>query len=230
MEYNIQIIVAVACWVIAIMFLVQVGVWVGLYLVARKLQGIVEDMRAKFEPKVAQVMTTVTELQATVKEVTETVSTVSTEVRAVSAAVTSSAERISVLATEGAEEIRETITRTSAEIKDLVSTTSGDVKGLVRNTSSDVQDLVRTTSGDVRSIIDVSKQTAHGAAERMDLMVERTALRVEETGAFVQSQVLDPVREVSAIVVGIKVALETLLGYPERKQINQAYSEEELFI
>jgi hypothetical protein len=31
-------------------------------------------------------------------------------------------------------------------------------------------------------------------------------------------------------VKGIKVALETLLGYPERKQIDQAYSEEELFI
>ena len=41
----------------------------------------------------------------------------------------------------------------------------------------------------------------------MDLMVERTAQRVEETGVYVQKQVLDPVREVSAIVVGIKVAL-----------------------
>lgn len=230
MEYSIQVIVAVACWVIAIMFLVQVGVWIGLYLVARKLQGIVEDVRANFEPKVAQVMTTVAELQTTVKEVTETVGTVSTEVRAVSAAVTTSAERISVLATESAEEIRAMIMQASTEIKDLVSTTSTDVKGLVRNSSSEIQGLVSTASADVRSIVDVSKTTATGAAERMDLMVERTALRVEETGAFVQSQVLDPVREVSAIVVGIKVALETLLGYPERKQINQAYSEEELFI
>ena len=43
-------------------------------------------------------------------------------------------------------------------------------------------------------------------------------------------RILFRAREVAAIVKGIKVALETLLGYPARKQINQAYSEEELFI
>lgn len=219
MEYNIQLIVAVACWVIAIMFIVQVVVWVLLYVLARRVMGIVEETRAKFEPKVNQVMATVGELQTTVRDVSETVVTVSTEVRAVSAAMTTSAERISVLATESAEDLRETLTRTSAEIKDLVSTTSTDIK-----------ELVASTRGDVQAIMVTSKEAAQTTVDRMDLMVERTARRVEETGAFVQAQVLDPIREVSAIVTGVKVALETLLGYPERKQIDQAYSEEELFI
>ncbi len=211
--------VGIAAWVIVLLFVVQVAIWFLLYRIVQRVQAMVEELRGKYEPKVDQILVTVGDVQKTITNVSETVGTVSSEVRAVSAAVTVSAERISVIATESAEEIRETVRATSAEIKALVS-----------NTSTDVQGLVKTTSSDVQAIVQSSKDTAHGAMSRMDLMVERTALRVEETGEFVQSQVLDPVREVSAIVKGIKVALETLLGYPERKQIDQAYSEEELFI
>lgn len=214
-----EVLVGVACGIIAVMFVAQAVILGLLYRLASKTQAMTEELRSKYEPKVDQLMTTVTQLQSTVENVTETVGTVSTEVRAVSAAVTTSAERVSVLATESAEEIRETIRQASTEIKSLVTDTSSDVKSLVRRTSTDVQDIVTT-----------SKTSAQGAVSRMDLMVERTARRVEETGVAIQSQVLDPVREVSAIVKGIKVALETLLGYPERKQIDQAYSEEELFI
>jgi DNA anti-recombination protein RmuC len=211
--------VGIASWVIVLLFVVQVVIWFLLYRIVQKVMAMVEELRGKYEPKVDQVFVSVGDVQKTVTTVSETVGTVSTEVRAVSAAVTASAERISVVATESAEEIRETVRSASAEIKALVT-----------NTSSEVQGLVKTTSHDVQTIVQTSKETTHGAAARMDLMVERTARRVEETGAYVQSQVLDPVREVSAIVKGIKVALETLLGYPERKQIDQAYSEEELFI
>jgi methyl-accepting chemotaxis protein len=219
MEYSIQLIVAIACWVIAIMFAVQVVVWFLLYRIAKAAMDKVNEVQASFEPRVEQVMRTVGELQTTVKDVSQTVTTVSTEVLAVSSAVTTSAERISVIATESAEQLRTTIVATSADIKELVTSTSTEVK-----------DLVTTTSTDVRAIMSTSRNATQGAVDRIDLMVERTARRVEETGAFVQSQVLDPVREVSAIVVGIKVALETLIGYPERRQIDQAYSEEELFI
>lgn len=215
----VQYAVGIACWVIVILFAVQVVVWFLMYRILSAVQKIVEDVRAKYEPKLDDVMTTVADLQKTVGEVSQTVGVVSTEVRAVSSAVTVSAERISSLATESAEEIRETVRAASLEIKALVTNTSTDVQSLVKNTATDVQEIVRTSKG-----------SATTAVDRMDLMVERTALRVEETGIYVQRQVLDPVREVSAIVVGIKVALETLLGYPERKPIDQAYSEEELFI
>lgn len=219
MDTSFEWAVALACWAIVILVLVQTVVWIVLAVIARRMQKIVEEVRGKFEPKVDQIMVTVREVQKTVSDVSSTVDAVSTEVRSVSTAVTVSAERISTLATESAEEIREMVRMTSEEIKSLVANTSGEV-----------QTLVRTTSGDVQAIVRNSRDSAENAVGRMDLMVERTAMRVEETGVFVQEKVLDPVREVSAIVVGIKVALETLLGYPERKPIDQAYSEEELFI
>jgi methyl-accepting chemotaxis protein len=219
MSENVQLIIAAACWVIVISFLVQVVVWILIYLTAKKAVAAIQDARAKIEPNVATVMKTVGELQVTVREVTESVSTVSTEVRAVSAAMTTSAERVSALSVASVEELRETI-----------AVTTGDIKSLVTVTAAEIKELVTSTSNDVREVMTTSKDAVHGTVDRMDLMVERTARRVEDTSAYIQAQVLDPVREVSAIVTGVKVALETLIGYPERKQINQAYSEEELFI
>ena len=219
MEPWVQYAIGIACWVIVILFVVQVVVWFLIYKIAAAVKQMVDDVRSKYEPKIDDIMTTVADVQKTVTDVSQTVGAVSTEVRAMSSAVTVSAERISTLATESVEEIRELVRDTSQEIKALVTNTSTEVQGLVKNTSNDVQAVVRT-----------SRESATTAVDRMDLMVERTALRVEETGVYVQRQVLDPVREVSAIVIGIKVALETLLGYPERKPIDQAYSEEELFI
>ncbi len=113
-----------------------------------------------------------------------------------------------MIATESAEEIKEMVARTSAEIKEMVTTTTTEVNGLV--TTSSV--------------------TARGAVDRLDLMVERSAVRVEETGIIIQETVLNPIREISAIIAGIRAALDALMGYPKRKQIDQAYSEEELFI
>ncbi|MBK6314511.1 MAG: hypothetical protein IPF53_09415 [Blastocatellia bacterium] len=214
-----EIAVALACWVLVALFIVQVVVWIVMMKTMKGFQNTVQELRTTYEPRVAQVMTTVTELQKSAKDLSETVAIVSTEVRAVSSAVSVSAEKISVIAADSAEEIRE-----------LIRVTSIEIKALVANTSGEVQDLVQVTSGEVRTIVTSSRSTAMNATDRVDLMVERTALRVEETGEYIQSHVLDPVREVSAIVIGIKVALETLMGFPHRKQIDQAYSEEELFI
>lgn len=214
-----EIAVALACWVLVALFIVQVVVWIVMMKTMKGFQNTVQELRATYEPRVAQVMTTVTELQKSAKDLSETVAVVSTEVRAVSSAVSVSAEKISLIAADSAQEISE-----------LIRVTSIEIKALVANTSGEVQDLVQVTSGEVRTIVSSSRQSATSAVDRMDLMVERTALRVEETGDYIQSQVLDPVREVSAIVVGIKVALEMLIGLPHRKQIDQAYSEEELFI
>lgn len=214
-----QVGLVAAAWVIVLVFTVQcVFLW-QLYRLAKSLAKMVQDVRANLEPQVSGVMTTVKELQKTAADLSQTATVVSSEARAVSAAVKTSTERIAVIATDGAEEIRSLITEASAEIKAMVAITSSEVQGMVLDTSGEVRGIVRTTRDSTEMML-----------ARLDLMVERSALRVEDTGVYVQTQVIQPVREVSAIVIGIKTALETLLGYPERKPINQAYSEEELFI
>lgn len=215
----VQIAVGIACWLIVIMFAIQVGVWIALYRLFKGIVATVNDLKARFEPQIGKIQETVGDLQKTIAHVTETTNQLSTEVRAVSTAVTTSAERITAVATESAEEVR-----------GLVIATSADIKALVAATSDQVRSLVSTSTTEIQSIVSASSDTAHGSLQRVDLAVERTVSRFEETGEYVQTQVLNPVREVAAIVKGIKAALETLFGYPDRKTIDQAYQDEELFI
>jgi F0F1-type ATP synthase membrane subunit b/b' len=201
-------VVGIAAWVICIAFLVQVVVWALLYLLFRRVMGLVDEYRKRFEPQIATVQATLGDVQATLAHVTETTNRLSTEVRAVSASVTTSAERITALVTDSAEQISSAATESAQQIRSLVSTGS-----------TQVQTALQTTT-----------DTAHTSVARVNLAVERTATRFEETGEYVQQSVIAPVREVAAIVTGVKVALGTLFGYPERKQINQVYQDEELFI
>ena len=201
-------IVGIAAWVIVIAFVVQVVVWFLLYRIASRVMALVDEYRTRFEPQISAVQASIGDVQKTLAHVTETTNKLSTEVRAVSASVTTSAERITALATESAEQITTIATESAEQIRSFVT----------------------TSTSQVQSVVQTSTDTAHGSVARVNLAVERAATRFEETGEYVQESVVAPVREVAAIVAGVKVALGTLFGYPERKQINQVYQDEELFI
>ena len=69
---------------------------------------------------------------------------------------------------------------------------------------------------------------------RLDQLVSNTVARVEETTELVQNNIVKPVREVSAILAGVRTGLEYLLhrnrSRPDRPAPAQATQEEELFI
>jgi hypothetical protein len=69
---------------------------------------------------------------------------------------------------------------------------------------------------------------------RLDQLVSNTMARVEETTELVQNNIVKPVREVSAILSGVRTGLEFLLhrnrSRPDRPAPVQATQEEELFI
>jgi hypothetical protein len=64
---------------------------------------------------------------------------------------------------------------------------------------------------------------------RMDQLVSNTVARVEETTETVQRNILAPVREISAILVGVRTALDFLLRR-NKTRMERATQEEELFI
>ena len=211
--------VGIASWVIVVLFLVQVVVWIMLYRLFRSIMAVVDEYRRRFEPQIAAVQATIGDVQKTLGNVTDTTNKLSTEVRAISASVTASAERITTIATESAEQIRT-----------LVSTSTEQVQTAIQTSTKQVQSVIQTSTEQVQSVVQSSTETARSGIQRVDLAVERTVTRFEESGKYVQESVLAPVREVAAIVAGVKAALETLFGYPDRKQIDQAYQDEELFI
>jgi hypothetical protein len=77
--------------------------------------------------------------------------------------------------------------------------------------------------------LDDATSSARYQIGRLERVVSTTTDRIEETTLAVQGGILRPVREVSAIIMAVKRALEVLF-HSERKEINQAYSDEEMFI
>ena len=69
---------------------------------------------------------------------------------------------------------------------------------------------------------------------RLDQLMSNTVARVEETTELVQNNIVKPVRELSAILVGVRTGLEYLLrrnrSRADRPAPAQATQEEELFI
>ena len=64
---------------------------------------------------------------------------------------------------------------------------------------------------------------------RVDQLLSNTVARVEETTETVQRNILAPVREISAILVGVRTALDFLLRR-NKTRMERATPEEELFI
>ena len=69
---------------------------------------------------------------------------------------------------------------------------------------------------------------------RLDQLLSNTVARVEETTELVQNNIVKPVRELSAILTGVRTGLEYLLrrnrSRANRPAPGQATQEEELFI
>ena len=75
-------------------------------------------------------------------------------------------------------------------------------------------------------------ETAVEAKDKVELVsrtIDRTQKQVAATTDFVQSRVIEPARELAAIMAGFRRGLEVLVA-PMPKPINQTYAEDEMFI
>ena len=74
--------------------------------------------------------------------------------------------------------------------------------------------------------------TAHEAKDKVALVsrtIDRTQLQVVSTTDFIQEKVVQPAREIAAIMAGVRKGLEVLFA-PSPKQIDRAYADDEMFI
>ena len=65
---------------------------------------------------------------------------------------------------------------------------------------------------------------------RLDQLLSNTVARVEETTELVQHNVLKPIRELSAILAGVRTGLDFLLRRSKSRADRPATQEEEMFI
>jgi len=86
--------------------------------------------------------------------------------------------------------------------------------------------------GEVAELKALVSDTAVEARDKVELVsrtIDRTHRQVALTTDFVQTKVIEPARELAAIMAGFRRGLEVLVA-PMPKPINQTYGEDEMFI
>jgi uncharacterized protein YoxC len=89
---------------------------------------------------------------------------------------------------------------------------------IIKSEVSELKDLVSDTAFEARDKVALVSRT-----------IDRTNEQVITTTEFIQTKIIDPAREVAAIMAGFRRGLEVLLA-PSPRPINQTYGEDEMFI
>jgi hypothetical protein len=196
-------VVAIAAVVITLSFIIQAVVFLFVYGQIKKLVAVANSVQNKVEPVIARAEPLIDKVGPVLDQVQGTITTVRGAV-----------DKISVQAKETFEKV----TVESRAVAAAISASSQEITGLARRQAQQISEtLDLTTSTLQRQVIEI------------DLLMNRTQDRIESTTVEVQTTVVQPIREISALLVGVKRAIDTLF-LRDRKQIDQAYQDEEMFI
>ena len=94
---------------------------------------------------------------------------------------------------------------------------------------SETLGIVRAEIGELRQLVSETAVEARDKVELVSRTIDRTQKQVSMTTDFIQMKVIEPAREVAAIMAGFRRGLEVLVA-PMPKPINQTYAEDEMFI
>lgn len=90
-------------------------------------------------------------------------------------------------------------------------------------------ELIKEEVQDLRQIVNSTAITARDKVELVSRTIDRTQMQVVDTTEFVHAKIIEPAREIAAIMAGVKKGLEVLFA-PAPKPIDRVYVEEEMFI
>ena len=88
---------------------------------------------------------------------------------------------------------------------------------------------MRSEVGELRQLVSETAVEARDKVELVSRTIDRTHKQVVLTTDFITTKVIEPAREVAAIMAGFRRGLEVLVA-PMPKPINQTYAEDEMFI
>ncbi len=128
--------------------------------------------------------------------------------------------------------VKDSVERISTQAKDAfdkVTVETRAVAAAIAASSQEITKLAQHQAEQISQTLDYTTATMQRQVTELDGLLVRTQDRFEDTTREVQSTVLQPMRELSAMLVGLRRILETLFGR-HRKPIDQAYQDEELFI
>jgi hypothetical protein len=106
------------------------------------------------------------------------------------------------------------------------------VSGHLSTATGHVSESLAVIKSEIIELKELVSDTASEARDKVELVsrtIDRTHSQVTATTDYVQAKVIEPAREVAAIMAGFRRGLEVLVA-PMPKPINQTYAEDEMFI
>jgi uncharacterized protein YoxC len=89
--------------------------------------------------------------------------------------------------------------------------------------------IIKSEVAELRALVSDTAMEAREKVELVSRTIDRTQKQVVLTTDFIQGRVIEPARELAAIMAGFRRGLEVLVA-PMPKPINQTYAEDEMFI
>ena len=106
------------------------------------------------------------------------------------------------------------------------------VSGHLSTATGHVAESLAVIKSEIIELKELVSDTASEARDKVELVsrtIDRTHSQVTATTDFVQAKVIEPAREVAALMAGFRRGLEVLVA-PMPEPINQTYAEDEMFI
>ena len=99
----------------------------------------------------------------------------------------------------------------------------------IKTTTLELSKITIEEAENVRALVSSVRERADLQVQKVDQLVSRTTDKLDHTAEVVQTTVLTPVSEIAAVLAGVQSFLHVLFAQ-ERKQIDEAYQDEEMFI
>ena len=144
-------------------------------------------------------------------------------VRSVEVKVGPLMERVSAVAEQA-----QAIAAQGREVAEQVTVMSGHLSTATLHFSESMA-LIRGEVAELKEVVGLSAETARDKIEKISRSIDETHGQLMLTTNYVTSRIINPAREIAAIMAGVRRGLEVLLA-PAPKQINESYAEEEMFI
>lgn len=89
--------------------------------------------------------------------------------------------------------------------------------------------LIREEVAELKQLVGETAIVAKDKVELVSRTIDRTQLQVVTTTDYIEAKIVEPAREIAAVMAGVRKGLEVLFA-PSPKQIDRVYTEEEMFI
>ena len=123
----------------------------------------------------------------------------------------------------------EKISTEAKEVFDNLALESRAIAAAISTSTREIAEIARHHAEQFSGTLEDSNLMIQRQVSDLDRLLTRTQVRIEDTTIEVQTSVLKPLRELAAVVIGVRRTVDVLLNR-SRKQVDQAYQDEEMFI